>query len=74
MYPIGHFSIMNSNYIDLKEIIVTDGLIKTLEESFPASRLQNTDMTLDDLRVIQGQQSVIVWLKNKQRQLNLTKG
>ena len=60
---------MHTSYSSVQEIIITEGLIAILDKAFPADRLMNTDLTVDDIRIIQGQQSVINWLKQKQQEL-----
>lgn len=50
-------------------MIISDDLIKQIEDAFPLSRVKNVDDWDGTLRIL-GQASVVDWLKDKQQELN----
>ena len=50
-------------------MIISDDLIKQIEDAFPLSRIKNVDDWESTLRIL-GQASVVDWLKDKQQELN----
>ena len=56
------------NTEDLSGIIITDGLLKQLDEMFP-DRLPSVLVSDSEISKLIGQQQVVRWLKDKQEEI-----